>query len=340
MLIDVHAHHLTPAMFDCDPHWGPTWSGIDLKIGDYFLRNRKMPAMSKVGNSDPVGAIVERFDYPFRRRLMDEMGVDKLVLSISPLFFMYWTGDFGVDYAKLCNDELARWCAVEPDKFLWWATAPMHRPEEAAAELERAVGMGAVGLYLAGAGLGDYELHSPELDVVWAKVNELGVPLFVHGYPRALETGAEDPLNIGASLGYLHDESAAFWNLICGGVLDRFPNIRVYITHAGGFVPYQLGRLAEHWETLAYDAVNELPLLDYLPRFYFDPMIHDNVMRRALVEMLGVDRFVYGSNFSGSDQIDFDLTEGIGLSEADREAIKSGNAIELLNLQDRLAVKS
>ena len=53
--------------------------------------------------------------------------------------------------------------------------------------------MGAVGLYLAGAGLGDYELHSPELDVVWAKVNELGVPLFVHGYPRALETGAEDP---------------------------------------------------------------------------------------------------------------------------------------------------
>ena len=155
--------------------------------------------MSKVGNSDRGSAMFDRMDYPFRRRLMEEMGIDKLVLSISPLMFMYWTGDFGVDYAKLCNDELARWCAVEPEKFLWWATAPMHRPEEAAAELERAVGMGAVGLYLAGAGLGDYELHSPELDVVWAKVDELDVPLFVHGYPRALETGAEDPSSTPAS---------------------------------------------------------------------------------------------------------------------------------------------
>jgi aminocarboxymuconate-semialdehyde decarboxylase len=123
-------------------------------------------------------------------------------------------------------------------------------------------------------------------------------------------------------------------------VLDRFPNINVYITHAGGFVPYQLGRLVEHFETLAYDAVNELPLIEYVPRFYFDPMIHETVTRRALVERLGVERFVYGSNFSGSDQIDFDLTDDIGLSESEREAIKSGNAIDLLNLQDRLAVNS
>ena len=63
-------------------------------------------------------------------------------------------------------------------------------------------------------------------------------------------------------------------------------------------------------------------------------------MRRAMLELLGVERFVYGSNFGGSDQIEFDLTDGIGLSESEREAIKSGNAIELLNLQDRLAVKS
>ena len=340
MLIDVHAHHLTPAMFDCDPHWGPKWEGIDLRIGDYVLRNRKMPTRMKMDNSDPVGAIYDRFDYPFRRQLMDEMGVDKLVLSISPLMFMYWAGDFGVDYAKLCNDELARWCAGEPDRYLWWATAPMHRPEEAAAEVERAVKMGAVGLYLAPSGLGDYELHSPELDVVWAKVNELGVPLFMHGYPRAIETGAVDPLNISSTMGYVVDETAAFWNLICGGVLDRFPNIHVYITHGGGFVPYQLGRLVGHHETLAYDAVNELPVRDYLPRFYFDPMIHDAIMRRALVESLGVERFVYGSNFAGSDQINFDLTEGLGLSESQREAINSGNAIEMLNLQDRFAVKS
>ena len=339
MLIDLHAHHLTPAMFDRDPHWGPTWTGLNLKIGDYILRNRKMPALSKVAESDGGKAMFDRMDHPFRLGVMDQLGIDKMVVSIPPLMFMYWTGDFGVDYAKLCNDELARWCAVEPDTFMWWATAPMHRPEAAAAELERAVGMGAVGLYLAPAGLGEYKLHSPELDVVWAKVNELNVPLFVHGYPRAMENGTADEFNSGVSMGYLNDESSAFWNLICGGVLDRFPKMRVYITHAGGFVPYQLERLAENWDTLAYDSVNELPFLDYLPRFYFDPMIHNAVMRRALVEMIGPERFVYGSNFGGSDQIDFDLTDGIGLSEADRERIKSANAIELLNLESRLAAR-
>ena len=339
MLIDVHAHHLTPAMFDQDPHWGPTWEGLNLKIGDYLLRNRKMPAMAKIAADDHGSALFDRFDHPFRRQVMDERGIDALVVSIPPLMFMYWTGDFGVEYAKLCNDELARWCAVEPDRFLWWATAPMHRPEAAAAELERAIGMGAVGLYLAGAGLGEYELHSPELDVVWAKADELGVPLFIHGYPRALETREVDDFNLGVSMGYLLDESSAMWNLICGGVLDRFQNIRVYITHAGGFVPYQLERLAENWDTLAYNSVNELPFLDYLPRFYFDPMIHNDIMRGALVEMLGPERFVYGSNLGGSDQIEFDLTDRIGLSEQDRESIKSGNAIELLNLTGRLAAK-
>ena len=85
MLIDLHAHHLTPAMFDRDPHWGPTWVGNNLKIGDYVLRNRKMPAMAKVDNSDPAGAMFDRMDHPFRLQLMDEMGVDKLVVSIPPL---------------------------------------------------------------------------------------------------------------------------------------------------------------------------------------------------------------------------------------------------------------
>ncbi len=337
MQIEVHSHHLTPGMFDQDPFWGPTWKGQNLVIGDYVLRNRRLPAMAKVGDDAPAGAIFDRMDYGHRHRIMEEMGIDVLVLSVSPLQYLYWAEDFGVAYAKTCNDEIARWCEKEPETFFWWATAPMHRPEQAAEELERAVGMGAVGLFAGAAGLGDLELHSPEMDVVWAKVTELDVPVFLHAYPRTMPTGAYDQFNTGAALGYLIDESTAFWNLICGGVLDRFPTLNPYITHAGGLVPYQLERLSENWKTLAFDAVNERPLLEYLPRFYFDLMIPNDTMRRALVEVIGVDNFLYGSNLGGSDQIEFDLTERIGLNDEEREKIKSGNAIKLLKLESRLA---
>jgi aminocarboxymuconate-semialdehyde decarboxylase len=102
-------------------------------------------------------------------------------------------------------------------------------------------------------------------------------------------------------------------------------------------VPYQLERLSENWKTLAFDAVNERPLLEYLPRFYFDLIIPNDAMRRALVEVIGVDNFLYRSNLGGSDQIEFDLTERIGLNEEEREKIKSGNAIKLLKLESRLA---
>ena len=99
-------------------------------------------------------------------------------------------------------------------------------------------------------------------------------------------------------------------------------------------VPYQLERLSENWKTLAFDAVNERPLLEYLPRFYFDLMFPNDAMRRALVEVIGVDNFLYGSSLGGSDQIEFDLTERI---EEEREKIKSGNAIKLLKLESRVA---
>jgi aminocarboxymuconate-semialdehyde decarboxylase len=339
MFIDIHAHHLTPGMFDCDPFWGPKWTGWNMQIGDYQLHTKAMPKKYEFVDGEPGESMFERMDHPMRRQLMAKLGVDALVVSISPLQFMYWAGDFGVDYMRICNDELARWCAVEPERFFWWASAPMHRPEVAADELERAIKMGAVGLYAGAAGLGDLELHSPEMDVVWSKAAELDVPVFLHAYPRkqAEGTGVYDEFNTGVPIGYLNDETTAFWNLICGGVLDRFQSLTFYITHGGGFVPYQYERFAENLKTLGYGAVNEKPLEEYFPRFVFDPMIHNPTMRRAMVDVIGIDRLVYGSNFGGSDGIEWDLTEGIGLSHEERERIKGGNAIKLLKLENRLA---
>jgi predicted TIM-barrel fold metal-dependent hydrolase len=132
----------------------------------------------------------------------------------------------------------------------------------------------------------------------------------------------------------VHDETQCFWNLVNGGVLDRFPDLRVYITHGGGFVPYQLGRLCRTSEVVM-SAKNQKPMAEYLENFYFDPLVHNIAMRRAVVELVGVDHLLYGSNFGGYEGIGGDLTEDLDLSEGDREKIRSGNAIPLLGFDRR-----
>jgi aminocarboxymuconate-semialdehyde decarboxylase len=341
MLIDLHGHHFSKPMMDLDPHWGPSWVNGTLKIGEWSLGTKKLPDLHQVSKADQdTDAIFQRWSHEFRLQVMERLGVDMLVLSVPSHMYMYWTGDFGVRFAQVTNDELAKYVAADPVHFQWWAHVPMHDPPQAAKELERAVGMGAIGFSCGGSNFGGLNLHSRELDVFWAKVEELGVPAFVHGYNHSVSWGdhaSDDPFDTTTVLGMCYDEATAFWHLIKGGVLDRFPGLRFYITHAGGYVPYQLFRLVQMDTTMAPDAVNGRPLSEYMPNFWFDPQIHNAGMRRAMVDIIGVDQLVYGSNFMGSDQIDFDLTDEIGLSDEDREKIKSGNAIELLKLEAHIA---
>jgi aminocarboxymuconate-semialdehyde decarboxylase len=340
MKIELHAHHLTPKMYDIDDDpRAPYWKGQEMMVGSWVMRQKKFPESQQITAEDPGTKLFERMDHPFRREMMAKFGVDVLVVSNTPLTYYYWAEEFGVRYATLVNDELAAWCDEDPSTFLWWAQVPMHEPTAAAKELERAVGLGAVGFMSGGAEMGGRNLHDPEMDELWAKAVELNVPMFIHGQPLAVawqDPSIADPFDTTIALGYMYDETRAFWHLVLGGVLDRFPNLRVYITHAGGYVPYQIERIAMLDQTLAPDAVNERPPLEYLRNFWFDPMIPNDGMRRAFVDLVGIDRVVYGSNMGGSDQITFDLTDRIGLSEAEREQITSKNAIELLNLGGRV----
>jgi len=150
---------------------------------------------------------------------------------------------------------------------MFWAHVPLNAPEAAAAELRYACTvLGAKGLVAGGANFGGLEFDSPELDVVWKTLCDLDLPMFIHGYNQSVTWGKnanDDRYETTAIVGMQYDESRCFWNLICGGVLDRFPDLKVYITHGGGYVPYQLGRLAKTNENLDVK-YNKKPLLEYM----------------------------------------------------------------------------
>lgn len=343
MLIDLHAHQLTKEMFNQHEHWGPFWDNGTLRIGDWRLGSKVYPGAAS--KPQTVDELFERRWAPEPRlAAFDRAGIDKVVVSMPLHMVMYHTDvDFATRWARTVNegartvnDSLAQWCSSNPDRFHFWAQVPMQDPRAAAKELERAViELGAQGISIGGANFGGRQAHDPALHPVWEKVSELGVMVFVHGYNQSVtwgERACDNPFDTTSIVGMNSDETLFYWNITNGGVLDDFPDLRFLITHGGGFVPFQLGRFNATNKTMAPDSKNKKDLIEYNPHFYYDLDIHSPIMRRAIIDEVGVDQMLYGDNFSGSDTHDGDLTDGLGLSPADQEKIRSENAKPLLKL--------
>jgi len=344
MLIDLHAHAPHPAYYNQHPHWGPFFEkhpdgDIRLRVGKWILSlgSPERRALVKAGKGPKLEDYFANWADPkLRLRNMDNAGQDAQVVSVPSHCYMYWAEeDFAIPYARRVNDTLAEYCAGGDDRLFFWAHAPLQNPEAAAEEIRRAcTQLGAKGLVAGGANFGGLEFDNPAFDPVWRALCDLDLPMFVHGYNQSVTWGDkanDDQYETTAIVGMNYDESRCFWYMCNGGVFDRFPNLKVYITHGGGYVPYQLGRFVQTNKNLDV-TYNKKPLNDYLNNFYFDLELHEIPMRQAVVELIGADRLLYGSNFGGSDAVRHDLTDGVRMSAQDLEKIRYKNAIELLHL--------
>ncbi|WP_404477539.1 amidohydrolase family protein [Novosphingobium sp. BL-52-GroH] len=346
MLIDLHAHAVHPDFYDQDPFWGPQFAvknngDFSLKVGHWIL-TLGQPERRAAVEAGTALSLEEHWkmvrDSRNRLKSMDAAGQDAQVLSIPSHCYMYWTpADFSTRFAKRCNEVLGTYCADSDNRLFYWAHAPLNVPEACPEIIRHAVKeYGAVGLSAGGANFGGLEFDSPELDTVWETMCDLDLPIFVHGYNQSVTWGEkanDDRYETTAIVGMNYDETQCFWNLICGGVLDRFPDLKVYITHAGGFVPYQLGRLDECNKNLEVRH-NKHDLMHYMKNFWFDPEIHALPMRQAMCELIGADQLVYGTNFGGSDAIRFDMTADLRMSDEDKDKIRYLNALKLFHKEE------
>lgn len=350
MFVNLHTHVLTRAMLGSAGKWGPEMWFDDkgyhhIRVGDWHMHQSTPETLRRVREGwtvDTEELLDVQADPARRIARMNERGYDKAVVSLPVHFMMYWAEpEIGVPYASLVNDELAGYCAKYPDRLAFWGHVPLQAPEAAAKEAERAITeLGAKGIQHGGSNLGgaitpgleaDDEAYFPLYEVL----QRHNKPLFVHGYTEAqgrAPFGQNDKYEITTAIQFHLKETEIFFRLIAGGVLDEFPDLKIYITHGGGYVPYHLGRLEAMIATTA-DVKNKRPMRDYMKNFYFDLELESPAMRRAVVEDIGIDQLVYGDNFPGTDGVwELDLADGIGLSDADKERILSGNAIDLLGL--------
>ena len=267
---------------------------------------------------------------------MERMGVDRQILSIAPTMAFYTLeAEANKELAASLNDGLYALAQEYPDRFSCMATVPLQDPPAAADELGRAKEKGHIGVMI-NSNVAGMNLSDPGLDIFWAKVCELNLPVFIHPQNVCGEADRLKEFYLRNFIGNPLDTSIAVACLIFGGVLDRHPNLSFYLSHMGGFVPWIRGRWQHGY------GVREEPKVhgakdpeQYFGKFYYDTIIHNADCFEFAVKTLGAKRIVYGTDYPADMGYHQPAREIPGLSrfsEAEQEMILSTNAKKLYGL--------
>jgi predicted TIM-barrel fold metal-dependent hydrolase len=253
-------------------------------------------------------------DHPVMQRLrdvgdrrladMDEQGIDVAVLSLATPGVQNLAAADAVRVAREANDALAEIVAARPDRFQAFAAIPTSSPQDAAAELERAVTqLGFPGAMLYGR-TGDKLADAPEFDDLYGTAERLGVPLHFHpqtpvqAVHEAYYSGMPDgigPALATAGLGWYYDLGVQYLRMIFSGVFDRHPELQVIAGHWGEVVLFYL----DHTGILAPVANLERPLADYFRQNFWvagSGTVSERYLRWT-AEVVGTDRMLYSTDY-------------------------------------------
>ena len=321
---------------DLHAHWYPReWLALFEKDGP-----REDAALERTAHGYRIKAkhITNAFDERFvdldsRILKMDQIGVEAHALSLTTPM-VYWASPaLGLALSQAFNDAAVAAHRKHPRRFLGLAMLPMQDPVLALGELERAAKLpGLRGLYLA-TNINGRELDERAFWDVYARCEELGWPIFLH----PVDTIGQDRTRryyLRNLLGNPYDTGVAAASLIFGGVLDEFPKLEVNLPHAGGALPGLIGRL-DHGTKVRpeLEHMKRLPS-EYLRRFTYDTIGHDDRINLNLVRLVGADRVVLGSDYCFDMGLDQPLAslKRLNLPQREENLIAGENALRLLRL--------
>lgn len=275
---------------------------------------------------------------PQRLQIMDQQGVDVQALTINNFWYYAADADLARKIVLAHNEGLAKWVAAHPDRFVAMASVALQHPELAAEQLQDGVKR----LGLRGASIGGHvngeDLSLPKFDPFWAKAAELDVPVFMHpaGSENIVKEGAfRGRGELGNIIGNPLETTYFLSRMIFDGVFDRFPNLRVFASHAGGYLPSYLGRTEAACEFRGNaNCANKKKPSDILKsQVLIDTMVFSDEGLRHLVAEVGVSQVVYGTDVPFNWPVTVDLVLNAKfLSDSEKELILSGNLRKLLRI--------
>jgi aminocarboxymuconate-semialdehyde decarboxylase len=269
-----------------------------------------------------------------RLSAMDTASVDIQLVSPSPSHYHYWADEqLARTVFRVANTGTAEHCAQAPERLHGLGLVPLQHPRIAVEALEHALGLGLRGVEISSHAPGSpvRELSDPEFAPLWAAAEQAGALIFLHPFGCTLDERLSR-WYLSNTVGQPTENAVALSHLIFSGVLDRHPGLRVIAAHGGGYLPTSIGRSDHAWRARPDAHGCAQPPSSYLRRLWFDSLVHDPAVLRALIAAAGVDRVLLGSDFpfdmGTGDPLD--ALRAAGLPEATYHAVRGGNASALL----------
>ncbi len=327
--VDVHCHLATPETRElAAPHARPEYEPYD-----YFMSQD-----SKDQNAVMFPTIVAALTKPEARlEHMDRMGIDLQGLATFVSEYFYWTpGKVGAEVSRMQNDKLAQAVADYPDRFVGLgATVPLQDVDLAIEELERVAGLGFKGVQIGGT-IHGHNLDEPRFRPFWAAVEEKGLVVILHpsGYPEGHRLGDYFLVNcVGNPL----ETMVAASRMIFSGLFEEHPGIKLLLLHGGGYLPFYAARADHTWKVRpeTREHIPDHPPSYYVQRLYYDTMVFQPLYLRHLLDVVGSDRVMVGTDFpfDMGETDPLGLVDAVeGLSDAERARLKGGNAARVFGL--------
>ncbi len=326
MNIDLHSH-----FFPVEALQNP--GKFESRAPKLVLENGKLSVTSQIGFRPGLGA--GAYDPVARIKALDAMKIDVQAISPSPILLFYWEdAAVAAHFSRRQNEAIQAVVKNHPDRFIGFGSVPLQSVADSIAIAEEAKSMGLKGLEIGNA-VGDKPLDDPSFAPFFEAAQKLEMLLFVHPLEGGLD--ADDPLSpiLGNVLQFTFRTTMMVERMIIKGMFEKYPNLRLCLSHGGGLLAFNIWRL-DHSYGLRADLQKSMPQKPsaYLKRLYFDTIVHSVAALQYLVQVVGADRVVIGTDYP-MGMGDFDAVSKVmqlELSDRERGQILSDNAARALNL--------
>lgn len=324
--IDVHTHYVPRGWPDLGTPGGPDAPWLRL--------HSESDAMIMLGSREFRQIRSDCWDAEVRLADMDADGVYAQVVSPTPVFFSYAHDPVqATRIARILNDLALEICAPAADRLLPFCQVPLQDTDAACAELERCLAAGHVGVEI-GNHVGDRDLDDEGIATFLQHAAALGAPVFVHPWdlpnsPRLDRWMAQWLAGMPA------ETHLSILAMVLGGVFDKVGDeLRICFAHGGGSFAFWVGRMDNAWrQRNDIIGTSQHQPSHYLDRFYVDSVVFDERALRLLVDTVGAERVMVGSDYPyplGERPAAGLVRRSEFLDDADRRRILHGNAESFL----------
>lgn len=286
-VIDIHTH-IVPARLAADPKRDRKWPSVELSGGDQ--------AAVMIGGK--VFRKIDARSWDVGKRLVDmvEDGTDMQVLSPMPELLSHWLPPDDAEFlADVINEEIARMISEAPRNFAGIGMVCVQDVPRAVRQLQKVKSLGFAGIEI-GTHINGMALGSEALFPFYEAAEALDLGIFVHPlHPAGMERIGASP-EFAATAVFPLETALASVSLLAAGITERFPGLRILLSHGGGALSWILPRMDFGW-SLGLKGQMAQPPSKTARRFWYDTILYDPASLSFLAKAVGVEHIMVGSDY-------------------------------------------